>query len=487
MPSGLPGVRTPRLWMGAAALALAACALEKPPPGHRPDEEAPVITTVTPVPDTIMQGFGGRAVIRFDEPVNLSNNLARELLISPLAEIEVGIGFSGFSFRPVDGWLNGAVYCYTVPEGIRDLTRQRNRTEDPSTFCFSTGPEISDTRVLATVTSGLTGSQTPNVTVLLNAEGDSIPYGGLSGSDGIVEIRSLPPGTYSGYAFLDRNRDFSLDTGIEDHDSLAVEVLVTDTTFLEFSVLPPDTTAPVLGRVLVEGPKTFRLEFDDFLLNPIPDSTVVEVFGPDGEPREVTGLLVGGSASAVVFPEDTITAPEEGDPATPDSVEAPDPGAVPDSVVSQDTAAEADSVVVPDSLGAEPSAADSAAADTTEAETAGEDAPVLLPAQAIIVRTAAVLDSGEYRVVASNVVNVRLHVGGGDTTFVSPGFTEREDSVAAVPDTAEALPDSVAAAPPDTVTVPPDTTGAPPDTLANTRGTPRRPTRPRLLTVSPER
>ena len=457
-----------------AGLILLGCAREMPPPGTHPDEVPPVILRIRPAPDSVVVDFDGRLELRFDEPVRIPNDIARQMFVSPMEVYEVETGFSDLRLRPEDGWRDSVSYCYSIPaDGIADLLR--NRMEGVAEFCFSTGSAIPEARVRGSIIDGLTGQPQQEGRVIFWAEPDSIPYGAVTDSVGEFVAKGLPPGEYEAFGFIDRNRNLVPDREIENHDSALVTASPDSVRELHFVVLPPDTTPPLLARAVVAGSEIVQLEFDDYLLNPQPGEPVIAIRdSAAGVDLEIVDVLVG-SADAVAFPSDSTaldSAAVEADSAT-----VQDSAAVVDSAAVADSAAVVDSAAVRDSAAVEPPAEDSAAAlaDSTEEEP-------ILPSRFITVRLAEALDSATYLVSVSGVVNVRQLVGGGDTSFVAEPLPPPADSTETPADSTETqaertagdtlglgLPPDTLGAPPDTLGVPPDTLGAPPDTA---RGNP---------------
>lgn len=392
-----------RVAHGAACLGALACANEMPPPGSLPDEEPPVVRSIEPAPDSVVPGFDGHVRIRFNEPVNVPNDLGRQLIASPMEVYEVESGFSDIRIRPRGGWRDSVVYCLAIPEGISDLLR--NRTPTGIQFCFSTGVPIAGTRITGTVLDAVTGQPQPEATVQFIAPPDSTPYGAVTDREGRFSLRAIPPGGYEAFGFLDRNRNFALDRALEPNDSTGVEAFEGAVPDLELRLVEPDTTPPRLLRAEAFDSLTLRLEFDDPLLRPQPGSPLVTV-------RD------SASASGVDVTTVRVGEPAEVGLASPDST-------------------------APDSAGV---AADSLAAPPPAADTAGAGGRPL-PSRYVSIRLSRVPGVGVYRVHAEGFVNLRRLSGGGDTTVViSPPAT---DSGAAV-DTA-AVADSTAAAAPDSV------------------------------------
>ncbi len=383
-----------RLFGAMAAVALSvACAKELPPPGSHPDLVPPRIASIEPAPDSVVAGFDGGLRIRFDEPVNIPTDLARRMFASPMEPYQMETGFSDMRLRPRAGWRQGIVYCYSIPEGVADLLR--NRIEDTTEFCFSTGPAIANTRVTGTITDAITGLPQNEARVAfigldsLAAPTDSVTsedrfyYGALTDTEGRFSARSLPPGEYQAIGFIDQNRNFTFQRSIEAYDSATFVSADDNVPNLVLNVVPPDSTPPVLLRVLATDRVTIQLEFDDYLLNP-PETTpqIVVRDSTTNLPLAVIETLVGQVTQV------TFTSSEP----VPDTI-----GVAVDSLAAADEPA----FVAPDSLFG-----------------ALEDTAVL-PTRFVSVRLGVALDSTTYLVETSGVVNVRRLAGESDTTFVA--------------------------------------------------------------------
>ena len=468
----------------AAALAgviLLGCAREMPPPGTRPDEVPPSILRIRPAPDSVVVDFAGRLELRFDEPVRIPNNIARQMFVSPMEVYEVETGFSSLRLRPEDGWRDSVTYCYSIPaDEIADLLR--NRMEGKAEFCFFSGAALPEAPISGSIVDGLTGQPQTEARVIFWSGPDSVPYGAVTDSVGAFAARGIPPGEYEAFGFVDRNRNLLPDRELENYDSVRVTARSDSLLEVHFVVLPPDTTPPLLARAVLAGGDIVQLEFDDYLLNPQPGDPVITIRDSSAaRDIEIEEFLVG-SADAVTFASDSAAAA--------DSAAAGDAAAAPDS------AAAADSAAAPDPAEVDPPDTDSAAAAADTAEEA-----LVLPSRFITVKLAEALDSVTYLVSVSEVLNVRHLLGGGDTSFVAEPPVTPEDPAQAVADAAGAVADTAGAAadtagaaadtagtaadtipasagaaqaPPDTAGAPPDTLGTPPDTLRGGRVARRR-------------
>jgi hypothetical protein len=367
--------------MLAAALGIA-CASEQPPPGALPDHQPPQIESIEPAPDSIVPGFSGALRVRFDEPVRVEDgSFLRQLVASPLEAYRLEKGFSDLRLQPRDGWRDSVVYCMEIPAGIRDLLS--NQTEIGTQFCFSTGVEMIDSEVTGTVLNAETGLPELAASVVFLQAPDSVPYGGLTDENGQFELRSLPSGTYSSFAYVDQNGNFRLDRTLEPYDSATVTSFSGARPDLLFRLVEPDSTPPRLLRAEARDSFTVELEFDDALVRPQPGDPGVTLTDTTGTVSYgVFGLRMGDAAS-VSFPDAPGSAPADPEAAA-DSAQTPvGPPAVQDS--------------------------------TTTLEIATDE----LPTRFVTVRLLEALASGTYLIGAEGFTNMRLLEGGGDTTFVA--------------------------------------------------------------------
>lgn len=240
------------------------CAKEEAPPGALPDQRPPGIREIVPAPGSVVSDFDGELRVRFDEPIEQpGSGYGREMESSPAYRYRITSNFSEVRVRPEEGWRPGAVYVFRLPGGIRDLLG--NVREEPVDVVFSTGPEVTETRVSGRVRDRLTGEGVRGARVLfLPEEGDSIPYTAVSDTGGVFSLRSLPPGRYTAYGFEDLNASLSLDRSLEPYDSATFRLDGGSASAeVGFRMIPPDSTPPVLARAEAPDSVTVLLVFDD--------------------------------------------------------------------------------------------------------------------------------------------------------------------------------------------------------------------------------
>ncbi len=417
--------RSLRLVVALAAVALgSSCAREEPPPGATPDRVPPSVRELKPTLFAVVPGFSGSAEVRFDEPITGTSALQQQLVASPAGRYRVSAGFSNLKIEPEDGWKDGVVYYFQLPEGIGDLLG--NRTDLPIDLVFSTGPEISSTLVTGEVRRRTDDvAVSPGNVVFYNLAGDSIPYGALTDREGAFELPYLPPDQYWSFGFQDLNRNYQLDRQFEPYDSARFELAVEGTARLSFRIVDPDTTPPVLGRIAVDGQRV-ELEFDDFL-DPDQDFSAAGLVLRDvatGSRQEVSALGLQ--------PEQAAGRGGRPDRRTePDREEAGDRRGAPPADTTGVEGPPADTTGVEgmpaDTTGVEGMPADTfavaAVADRgQEAPPAGdqEAGEEVLPSRTLLLELAAPLPEGRLRLTIDAVVNLRGLRSAIDTTFAYP-------------------------------------------------------------------
>jgi hypothetical protein len=396
-----------------------ACAREAPPPGARPDSQPPHAVEFEPEPGSVVPGWSGSVKVRFNEPIN-ARGVSNSIVGSPAQRYEVSIGRSQIRIKPDGKWLPGAVYYFTIPEGISDLLG--NRLESPIEIVFSTGPELSGSVISGTIYDRVTGRAVrEGRVVFLASVGDSVPYTAVTGTDGRFRLPETPFGEYRAFAFEDRNASLDLERRFEPYDSLLFTIDPDSSTVeLAFRLTEPDTTPPVLLSVSVVDSTTLRLEFDDHLdpAQPLLASQVRVALEDGSEEWSVMALRIGEPLDA--RDERGAGAISDSAAARRDSAGAPpaDSLALPaDSLgLPADSLAGApDSLGLPrDTLGAR---ADSAGLPLRPVGLAPSDS---LPSTTLSARLENALVDGRYRVTATGLRNLRELAGGGDTTFVYP-------------------------------------------------------------------
>jgi hypothetical protein len=246
----------------AAALFPLACASPGMPPGGPPDVAAPQIVSI--VPDSGTVGVKPKEVIfHFDEVVSekppSATTLADLFLISPRDGVpSVSWHRDAVSVKPAHGWRNNTPYSVILLRGLADI-RGNVRNTGATTF-FSTGATIPQTRISGQVFDWVAGTPAANALVESFVPPDSLhPFVALVDSSGAFTLNHLPPGRYTVRAYVDRNKNLSIDPS-EPWDSSTLNL--TDSIQKEFLVFTHDTVPPRIRDIEVVDSLSLRVTFD---------------------------------------------------------------------------------------------------------------------------------------------------------------------------------------------------------------------------------
>jgi hypothetical protein len=262
-----------------------ACASPGMPPGGPPDKVAPKIVSITP--DSGSVGVKPKEVLfRFDEvvaekPASVTT-LGDLFLISPRNGVPSAAWHrDAISVKPDRGWRPNTPYTVIMLRGLADI-RGNVRNTGATTF-FSTGPTIPRTRVSGQVFDWVTGTPAVGALVESFVPPDSLhPYVALVDSGGAFLLEHLPPARYTVRAYVDRNKDLSIDPS-EPWDSVSVNLA--DSARIELLLFAHDTAPPRLREIASVDSMTLRLAFDK-PLDPVQTITpaLFAVVGPDSVP-----------------------------------------------------------------------------------------------------------------------------------------------------------------------------------------------------------
>ncbi|MGQ0815415.1 MAG: Ig-like domain-containing protein [Gemmatimonadota bacterium] len=271
----LPCSHAPMLAAVAVVVGLLGCAQASSPPGGERDRFPPRVIATVPDTNAIVTSVDGAVIIRFDETLSERGARADDLVaVSPeTGEVEVDRKGRELRVEIEGGWQPGRIYHVTVLPGIQD----RHGNQRPQTYelVFSTGPPILPTAIAGLVTDHLTRRAVANARVVATSLSDSLAYTTLTDTSGFFALRSLPLGAYNTVAFVDTNRNRTLDGLEARHARIVSLVTPQDTPVVELSVLALDTTPARLLRAEARDTIHARLAFDDFIAATEPLGSVI--------------------------------------------------------------------------------------------------------------------------------------------------------------------------------------------------------------------
>ena len=259
------------------------------PPGGPPDVAAPQITGITP--DSGSVGVRPKEVLfKFDEVVaerpGSVTSLSDLFLISPRDGVpDASWHRDAIGVRPTHGWRANTPYTVIMLRGLADI-RGNVRNIGASTF-FSTGTAIPRTRINGAVFDWVAGTPATGALVEALVPPDTIhPYIGLVDSLGRFAIEHIPATQYTLRAYLDRNKNLSIDPS-EPWDSTIVNL--TDSARVSLLIFVHDTLPPRVREVSQVDSTTLRVAFDR-PLDPTQTLTVANfvVTGSDSVPVPIT-------------------------------------------------------------------------------------------------------------------------------------------------------------------------------------------------------
>jgi len=196
-----------------------------------------------------------------------STDLAGAFLVSPHdGGVSVGWHRDRVEVRPKRGFRPNTAYSVTMLPGIADLNNNVMRVG--TTIQFSTGDSIPPFAVHGRVFDWMAERIAVDAVIDVVRLPDSLPYVGLSDSSGQFAVGPLVPGPYFVRAFMDNNRNRTLDPN-EIWDT--VGTAVTDASpFVELRVVQRDTIAPRLLTLAHGDSLTLSASFDRLLDPSVP-------------------------------------------------------------------------------------------------------------------------------------------------------------------------------------------------------------------------
>lgn len=259
------------------------------PPGGPPDVAAPQIIRITP--DSGAVSVKPKEVLfQFDEVVAerppSTTSLSDLFVISPRDGVpDASWHRDAIGVRPTHGWRANTPYTVIMLRGLADI-RGNVRNNGATTF-FSTGSSVPRTRVTGTVFDWVAGTPASNALVEALVPPDTIhPYVGVVDSVGRFAIDHLPAAHYTVRAYMDRNRNLSIDPS-EPWDSTIVNL--TDSARVSLLIFVHDTMPPRIRELRQTDSTTLRVVFDR-PIDPAQTLTVANfaVIGPDSAPIPIS-------------------------------------------------------------------------------------------------------------------------------------------------------------------------------------------------------
>jgi hypothetical protein len=314
----------------AVALLGLACASPGLPPGGPPDIAAPQLLAITPDSGTV--GVRPKEVLfRFDEVVAERppsvTSLADLFLISPRNGVPNASWHRDvIGVKPANGWRPNTAYTVIMQKGLADI-RGNVRNTGAATF-FSTGPAVPRTKIAGSVFDWVSGAPASGALIESYVLPDSIhPYVAVADSNGAFLMEHMPAATYTVRAYLDRNKNLSIDTS-EPWDSVSLGL--TDSARTTLVIFTHDTVPPKIRDVRATDSVTLAVSFDK-PIDPSQTLTVANfaVIGPDSAALTIV--------SAGPPPKDTIPKLNPSLPIAPPA--APVPSARPPARARPDTVA----------------------------------------------------------------------------------------------------------------------------------------------------
>ncbi|MGH7651678.1 MAG: Ig-like domain-containing protein [Gemmatimonadaceae bacterium] len=271
------------------------------PPGGPIDTAAPEIVSITPDSGTV--GVKPKDVVfHFDEVVSEKppsvTTLGDLFLISPRDGVpDASWHRDAISVKPPHGWRANTPYTVIMLRGLADI-RGNVRNTGATTF-FSTGATIPRTRISGSVFDWVSGNPAAGALVESFVPPDTLhPYVALVDSSGLFTLEHLPPAKYTLRAYLDRNKNLSVDPS-EPWDTLSVTLV--DTTGTQLLVFVHDTVPPHIREVAADDSLTLRIAFDKpvdpgqtlsavnfAVVGPPPDSARIPIASAGAAPKDTT-------------------------------------------------------------------------------------------------------------------------------------------------------------------------------------------------------
>jgi len=268
---------------------MAACARQGIPPGGPDDQRPPVVVRTTPTGLAEVTEPISSIRFEFDERISERSSggvLDQAVTISPRGgQVRVKHSRRALTVTVEEGFRPGIVYRATLQPVISDMFG--NTMTDPFELVFSTGGEAVANTLAGEIWDRVDGRGVADARILAT-DANGLIHQSVASREGIFAFRYLPAGAFDVQAFVDTNRNDSVDMN-EAQGRTTTSLAVGDTVLLDFGILEPDTTAAVTAGTSIVDSVTIAVEFDDYL-----DPTEALDVGQVVVTRE------GGSAPVVV-------------------------------------------------------------------------------------------------------------------------------------------------------------------------------------------
>jgi hypothetical protein len=160
--------------------------------------------------------------------------------------------------KPAHGWRANTPYTVIMMKGLADL-RGNVRNTGATTF-FSTGTTIPRTTIAGHVFDWVSGSPASGALIESFVPPDTVhPYVALADSNGAFAIEHVPPARYLVRAYVDRNRNLTVDPS-EPWDSLSINLA--DSVRTDLVIFTHDTIPPRIRDVRAADSLTLQVSFD---------------------------------------------------------------------------------------------------------------------------------------------------------------------------------------------------------------------------------
>ncbi len=291
------------------------CATPTQPSGGPPDRTPPVVQKTEPATGSTMFD-GDRIRFRFSKYVD-RNSFRDAFRMEPDLNLNYEVSWSRrtATVRFDEPLPDTTTIIFTLGTDLSDT--RNNRISSPFQLALSTGPEIDEGRITATVRDAETGEGMMGERVMLYRFPVDLEVGadyvGESDSSGVVRFNYLREGTYKAFWLDDRNRNRRWD-----RDREAAQPFRKDS--LELSrageedlgtvyVVKVDTVAPVLQAVGMHSDVRLRLRFSEEVI--FEGNAAIDIYHEDdSHASEAVPLYIDADNPNVLLAQARNTLPD---------------------------------------------------------------------------------------------------------------------------------------------------------------------------------